>query len=233
MFDLDGTITNTGLMPPKAWSAAFASIGIELPSDVKRQIIGNVMPKKLKLIYETFKEDFDLGIINLDEMLALRFEKERGMLEALKKEGKLLKLGALEKLTEFYESGAIMGIATSSPRERAEMLLETAGIRQLFTEIVALEDVKNYKPDPEPCNLLIERLGVSANDAIMIGDHPNDVWAGARSSCGKGIWLKDSVYPTREEPFADVLRVCVGNRVFENWYEMAEYIEYAYAPVLA
>ena len=47
-----------------------------------------------------------------------------------------------------------------------------------LTLSLAMDDVTKTKPDPEPILLALERLGVTAEEALMIGDNYHDIEAG-------------------------------------------------------
>ncbi len=51
-----------------------------------------------------------------------------------------------------------LAVASGARREEIEFILGEAGVRAAFRAIVASEDVRNAKPDPEPFLLALERL---------------------------------------------------------------------------
>ena len=62
-----------------------------------------------------------------------------------------------------------------------------SAVRRIFPHIESLCDaflsrdsVKRVKPDPHHLATLLNRLGVTFEDAIMVGDHPMDILAGKR-----------------------------------------------------
>jgi histidinol-phosphate aminotransferase len=63
---------------------------------------------------------------------------------------------------------------TGRPRRDADRFLATAGIAELFTAMVTMEDAP-AKPDPEPIRLGLARAGVRR--AWMVGDTPDDLIA--------------------------------------------------------
>ncbi|WP_404407086.1 HAD family hydrolase [Jeotgalibacillus malaysiensis] len=76
------------------------------------------------------------------------------------------------------------------------------GIEQLFDTILISECEDLRKPDPEIFERALMRLGVSAEEAVFVGDHPvNDVRA-ANGVGMKTVWKKDVHWKSAE---ADVV----------------------------
>ena len=65
---------------------------------------------------------------------------------------------------------AVLGIVSGSAREEIEPVLELAGIRDAFTVLVSVDDIRRSKPDPEGYLLALHLLGVKAGDAAVIED---------------------------------------------------------------
>lgn len=68
--------------------------------------------------------------------------------------------------------------------------IDHLGIRDEFDAILVSEEVKVKKPDPSIFNMALERLQLSPEQCIYIGDHPvNDV-EGAAAIGMHTIWIK-------------------------------------------
>src|SRR5918999_2151835 len=65
---------------------------------------------------------------------------------------------------------AVLGIVSGSAREEIEPVLELAGIRDAFTVLVSVDDIRRSKPDPEGYLLALHLLGVESGDAAAIED---------------------------------------------------------------
>ena len=70
------------------------------------------------------------------------------------------------------------GLATLSARQEALHFVHALGLEQSLDVILAREDVKNGKPDPEIYLLAAQKLDVKPQDCIVIEDSPNGVRAG-------------------------------------------------------
>jgi beta-phosphoglucomutase len=75
---------------------------------------------------------------------------------------------------EFIESAALDGfqlaIVSGALRREIELVLDLAGLRPHFSEIVAAEDVSACKPDPEGYNLALSALAVAQRRCMVIED---------------------------------------------------------------
>ncbi len=67
-----------------------------------------------------------------------------------------------------------LGIVTGRPRSDAERFLADNGIAAYFGAVVCMEDAA-LKPDPEPVELLLDKLGVGRG--WLVGDTPDDAQA--------------------------------------------------------
>ncbi|MBI4733283.1 MAG: HAD-IA family hydrolase, partial [Rubrobacteridae bacterium] len=71
-------------------------------------------------------------------------------------------------------------IAAVTTRSRASTIetLKSCDILKLIDYVVALEDVVNVKPDPEPVLKALSYLDINPENAVMTGDSDADVFAG-------------------------------------------------------
>lgn len=74
-----------------------------------------------------------------------------------------------------------LGVVTSKLRTTALRGLRVCGLHDYFQVVIAADDVRNGKPDPEPVFLALARLGAGADSAVLIGDSPHDLIAGRRA----------------------------------------------------
>lgn len=86
--------------------------------------------------------------------------------------------GIKELLSSLRNKGLKIGIITRNCEE---------AVRRVFPEIdqycdvfISRDSVKKVKPHPDHLNTVSKILGVSGEEAVMIGDHPLDIQAGKR-----------------------------------------------------
>lgn len=76
-----------------------------------------------------------------------------------------------------------------------EILLEHAGIREKFSDIISAEDVKWAKPDPEIFVIAADRLGIDGADGLILEDSKNGILA-AEGAGIPVVMVPDIVPPT-------------------------------------
>lgn len=63
------------------------------------------------------------------------------------------------------------------------------GLAGYFRFAVSAEELGIGKPDPQPFHTALHRAGISAAEAVHIGDHPTDDISGARAAGLRAIWF--------------------------------------------
>ncbi len=74
-------------------------------------------------------------------------------------------------------------VITNTPSDCARQILRKFQIEQYFEAIITSDDVVRSKPDPEIVFKACERLGVSVQTVLLIGDTESDVKAGKAAGC--------------------------------------------------
>ena len=126
--------------------------------------------------------------------------------------------GARELLHELAGRGLATGLVTSGGRERVTRELEAHGLTSHIHECVFGCDVKEKKPHPEALQLCLERLQVSAAEAMFVGDSPEDI-AMARAA---GVF---SVAVTGGYPNRDALLAANPDHFATSLVEVKELID--------
>ncbi len=71
------------------------------------------------------------------------------------------------------------------------MLLNNAGIRDLFLGVVSVDDIKTFKPSPGTYCHFLRQAKATGNSAWLISSNPFDV-IGAISTGMKAAWVQRS-----------------------------------------
>ncbi|MDX8378607.1 MAG: haloacid dehalogenase type II [Gallionella sp.] len=80
--------------------------------------------------------------------------------------------------------------AFSNGREKTvTVLLEQAGIKDYFVDVVSVDEIASYKPDPRVYRHFLGRAGVSAAQSWLVSSNAFDV-IGAKAVGMKTVWLK-------------------------------------------
>jgi phosphoglycolate phosphatase len=84
--------------------------------------------------------------------------------------GTALLPGARETVEALRSQALRLGIVSTKLRWRIEDVLRRDALLSSFDVIIGGEDVPAYKPDPAGLLLALDRLGVSNDDAVYVGD---------------------------------------------------------------
>jgi 2-haloacid dehalogenase len=131
----------------------------------------------------------DFGTIGRRELNALAIRRDTGLTDAQRGEilGTFRRLpphpevrGALERL---HAAGFPMAALTNSTSEVAQAQLEHAGLLDSFDHVLSVEEVRRFKPAPEPYRMAAERLGVEPSDLRLVTAHDWDVLGAMRAGC--------------------------------------------------
>jgi putative hydrolase of the HAD superfamily len=95
---------------------------------------------------------------------------------------------AVPMLEELGRSYAL-AVLTNGPGDVQRVKLRASGLERFFAVTVASGDIGSGKPDPRIFTTTLERLGVSANEAIAIGDSVERDVVGAHNAGIRCIWL--------------------------------------------
>lgn len=95
-----------------------------------------------------------------------------------------------ECLAQVHSLGLITGLITNGYSHLQNGKIDQLGLRSYFDAIIISEEVGIRKPDQEIYRIALDRLGVTAEETVIVGDHPvNDIWGAAKVGI-KGIWLR-------------------------------------------
>jgi HAD superfamily hydrolase (TIGR01509 family) len=123
--------------------------------------------------------------------------EERREIEALFAEGVALKAGVIELLDHLDALGLPRAVATSSSRDAVDAHLGHHGLLARFDAVIAREDVRRHKPNPDPFFAAALALGVDAEFCLALEDSHNGVRA-AHAAGMMTIMVPDLLDPNEE-----------------------------------
>ena len=96
-----------------------------------------------------------------------------------------------EGLAGAMNSGFRMFAFSNGSADAVETLLKHACLRNYFIDIVSVDEIKSFKPNPGVYSHFLRRAGASGTSAWLISSNPFDV-IGAISSGMRAVWVKRS-----------------------------------------
>ena len=211
IFDFDGTIIDTETAWFIAFRDAYQEYGVELSLEKYSECLGTSLHSFNPYTYLSTHHNIS---INLDEF---RNYVQKKHSEMMKKEP--IRPGVLAYLQTAKAAGIKIGLATSSDRAWIDKYVDLLGIGAYFDCYCTADTVKNVKPDPELYLQALDKLNVSANEAIAIEDSPN----GARAAVAAGLHtvvIKNTI--TKQLPFS------TGHHTIQSLetYELQDLLDY-------
>jgi len=111
--------------------------------------------------------------------------------------------GVKQTLASLHAKGFYLFVVTSDGHDRTEKMLSHLGIAGYFKLIVAADDVKSPKPDPEAVEICAKSINSSPKDLIVVGDTPQDAIMG-RKAGAKTVGVLTGVAPRADlEEYCD------------------------------
>jgi putative hydrolase of the HAD superfamily len=104
-------------------------------------------------------------------------------------------------LEELRKNNLVLGMITNGKGQFQMDNIKALGIKKYFEIILISEWEGIKKPDPQIFNRALERLDVSPNESLYVGDHPDNDVKAAQNIGMKGIWKKDFQWKNVEADF--------------------------------
>jgi len=211
IFDLDGTLVDTEPLHFAAFNEVLRADGIEIGfEDYTARLIGfNDHDCFSTVLSENHK---DASEAHVAELIA----RKTAVYQATIAERDVLYPGAEKFVRDCAQRFPLM-IATGTLRVEAETILRRAGLRNLFLDIIAADDVERGKPEPDGFIAALGRIGyllrqrdpVLADECLVVEDTPAGVEAAHRA--GMKVLALCHMAPASELAGADVVRASISN----------------------
>jgi HAD superfamily hydrolase (TIGR01509 family) len=109
------------------------------------------------------------GTVEEERILEAIERKNEHYVRAIRRDMRLVP-GAVDFVEAAALEGHQLAIVSGALRREIELVLELAGLRQCFAEIVSAEDVSACKPDPQGFNRAREVLAIPAARCVAVED---------------------------------------------------------------
>ncbi|MGD1913963.1 MAG: HAD family hydrolase [Rivularia sp. (in: cyanobacteria)] len=165
LFDLDGTIVNTDPIHYQVWHDILLEYKIEINEKIyKSNFSGRLNPE---IIQDVLPQLSAAENKNLAEEKEARFRQQASLLKPIDGFAQLLAWSEKHHLKR--------ALVTNAPKLNAYFMLEALQLKEAFDIIVLAEEEAAAKPDPTPYKVALERLRVTAQQAIAIEDSPSGI----------------------------------------------------------
>lgn len=171
MFDLDGTLSDSSPGIYKSLLKGFRAAGYKEPTP--QELRGFVGPP----LWNHLTEDHGVPPETAQQIIEV-FRQRYGEKGAFEND---LYPGMLELLRDFRREGGRLAVVTSKPRTPANAVLRYLGVTDYFEFISAADESDHGGGKEELIRPVLEKSGVAAKDAVMIGDTRYDASGAANA----------------------------------------------------
>ena len=190
IFDLDGTLLNTGL--------TFHTIVNELKSELNEALVDFEPVRKFSsrgatlILKNCFKAYSDQEIENLKYKFLSKYEKRLT-------ENLVLYQGIELMLDDLERKGIPWGIVTNKSWKYTGPIIKRLGWDKKTDAIICPDHVSEAKPNPEGVLLAATKLDADLEESFYVGDHRRDIETGKNAgtktiACSWGYAEDDPTY---------------------------------------
>ena len=173
LWDLDGTLVDSGDYHWRAWRDTMRAEGVELSY---QQFLDSFGQRNDRILSAWLGADADPARVR-----RVGDEKEALYRKIAKAEGLTVLPGAREWVTRLRAAGWRQAIASSAPRANVEVMLAVVGIEGFIDAVVSAEDVSRGKPEPDAFLAAAARVGVPPERSVVVEDAAAGVEAARRA----------------------------------------------------
>jgi beta-phosphoglucomutase family hydrolase len=169
IFDMDGVVADYQIQDFTAWRRIFKEYGFNLSYDKYLSFLGM---KGEEIIGKNINPN-----IPTEEALKIVNRKEKYFIEEIRKNRPQPTKGLKKLLTTLSRANLKIGLGTSAPSYKTNIVLKILGIKGFFNSIVTADEVCKGKPNPEIYLKVAKKLNVKPKECIVIEDAPKGIEA--------------------------------------------------------
>ena len=162
LFDWDGTLADTRKVILASFQQALATVHVQSDADYIERRIGTGAAQTFKEILQNAGKPFDDAIIK-----RLVEKKVQAEIELT---GKVKLFPGAKELLEALQGKVKLALASMNNRRVIDALLRTMDIENCFGAIVAVEEVKKFKPDPEIFVKAAGKIQLNPTECVVVED---------------------------------------------------------------
>jgi len=192
IFDLDGTLIDTNdLILDTFHHVINACLGRVPTEDELHQVYGKTLDEQMAF----FSMERSQELVDAYKVYYRTHMDERTHLFE----------GVKSLLDELFSKGIQMAAVTNKGSRGVHHAFDKFDLRKYFSAAITADDVVKGKPDPEGILTALDHLGVSAEEALFVGDSQSDILAakgaGVKSVLVGWTFFHEDHYATFEADF--------------------------------
>ena len=161
IFDMDGVLVDTGWAHKQSWYDLAEKDGFKMSDDFFYKTFGMRNDQIIPMLtgQDTSSEE-------IERLSLWKEERYRDIIA----EKLTLPSGVGELLGDLKNSGFLMAVGSSAPKDNLDLVLERVKIHDYFDACVTGEEVTEGKPAPETFLKAAQKLGLSPNCCVVVED---------------------------------------------------------------
>ncbi len=164
VFDLDGTLVDTRTDIARALEKVLSGEGYDVPT--REQVISVIGGGAENAVSKLTGLAGDALTPHLSKFMALY--------EAMCSDNTRVYEGGIGLLERLKAQRAVLALVTMKSKAPTYKIMQKHSLN-MFDEVITFDDVEKRKPDPESLNKILNKYGISKEDALMIGDTITDM----------------------------------------------------------
>lgn len=170
VFDLDNTLVDFMRMKIRSIEEAIPAMidaGLDITPDYARKLIDEIY-KEQGIEYQQVFDEFLRRVLQKVNykilsagIVAYRRAREASLIPYPH---------VYSTLNQLLKLGIKMGVLSDAPSKEAWLRLAYLNFHHIFDEVVTFDETGVRKPNPIPFEMILKKLNVNANEALMVGD---------------------------------------------------------------
>jgi beta-phosphoglucomutase family hydrolase len=172
IFDMDGTLVDSGQLHEVAWTETLTRFAIPIDRPYMRSLAGVPTKGTLELLIEKFNCTVSATPVEMNEF------KEAFVRANMHK---YVKPTALLDIVKKYHGVKPMAVGTGAYTQEAQKIIELCGLDKFIRVVVGADQVSNPKPAPDTFLRCAELLNVKPNNCVVFEDAQMGLLAAQRA----------------------------------------------------
>lgn len=186
LFDFDGTVMNTNNVIIQSWQHTFRTLeGKERPVDDIVETFGEPLITTMGRFFPEVPPQEAVDIYR-----SYHYERFEDLIDIFP--------GIIDILSQLKGKEYKTALVTSRLRGTTDRGMKKYDLDKYFDAVITMEDCTKHKPDPEPINIALAKLGSSPERAVMLGDTMYDIKC-ARNAGVESILVSWAMAVTEED----------------------------------
>lgn len=198
LYDMDDVMVNSHHIHFEATALVLQGFGKNL-SKIPDTVVGNFVGRTVSYSTLFLIQHFQLSITP-EAFIEQRDTYFRQLVEQ-----KLTPcLGLHASLERFKAHGYQLAVVSSGTRAHIDLILRRFGIQDFFSFIIAADDIRHGKPNPEPYLCAVKKLGLMPSECLVLEDSTHGIEAAKAAGC-TCIAIPNPFTPPQDTSKADLI----------------------------